>query len=254
MDEEEKKTQQQTGNDGIPEGTLEGAKPTKRQALNDRWKGMIPDYDPEDDEGSAEKVSQWLDNESSQKEKIAEAMKKDPRVAQLLVSLINGEKSAGAALARYFGKDLLNAEEGTPEYDEIVKAEEERKAEQEASEASRKEYQNNLEQSMPGVESFCKEKGLDVDTFLDDAWEKLVHPILSGLYSREVCESLHKALSYDQDVQDAGEAGYVKGRNENIHKMREQAGDGLPKITGSETPKEKKANKGNGFLELASQA
>lgn len=235
-------------------GVTDGDKPTKRQALHDMLKGLIDGYDPDDEESSSEMLMKYLNDGNQQKAKLAEALKNDPRIAQLLSDIVSGKRGAAGSLARYFGKDFLSAEEGSPEYQEILKAEEERKAEQEASEASKKEYQDNLEKSMPEVEAYCNEKGYQVDEFLDNAWNRLVQPILSGLYSKEVCEFIDKGLSYDKDVNDATEAGYVKGRNENIHKMKEERGDGMPKISGSENVKEKPKKKSSSFLEMALNA
>lgn len=171
---------------------------TKKQALHDMLKGMIEGYDPEDEESSSEMLMKYLSEGNEQKAKIAEALKRDPRIAQMLSDIVSGKRGAAGSLVRYFGKDFLSAEEGSEEYEEILKAEEERKAEQEASEASRKEYQDNLEKSMPEVEAYCKEKGYEVDDFLDGAWTKMVQPILSGLYSKEVCEFIDKGMSYDK--------------------------------------------------------
>lgn len=209
--------------------------PTKKQALQEMLKSIISGYDPDDEETSSESLMKYLNENNEQKSKLAEALRNDPRLAQLLSDIVSGKRNAAGSLARYFGKDYLSAEEGSPEYEDILKAEEERKAEQEASEVSRNEYQANLERSMPEVEAFCKEKGYQVDEFLDNAWNRLIQPVLSGLYSKDVCEFIDKGFTYDKDINDASEAGYVKGRNENIHKMKEERGDGMPKISGSET-------------------
>lgn len=243
--------------DGDKPGNAEGQsgiKPTKKQSLHDMLKGLIDGYNPDDEEASSEMLIKYLNEGMDQKAKIADALKNDPRIAQLLSDIVSGKRGAAGSLARYFGKDFLSAEEGSPEYEEILEAEEERKAEQEASEASKKEYQSNLEKSMPEVEAYCKEKGYQVDEFLDNAWNKLIRPVLSGLYSREVCEFIEKGFNYDKDINDASEAGYIKGRNENIHKMKEERGDGMPKISGSETIKEKPKKKENSFLDMALNA
>lgn len=259
--EEKEKVQKEYSENEIPQTTSENTaketagevKQTKKQALHDMLKGLIDGFNPDDEESSSEMLMKYLSDGNEQKKKIAEALKNDPRIAQLLSDIVSGKRGAAGSLARYFGKDFLSAEEGSPEYEEIVKAEEERKAEQEASEASKKEYQDNLEKSMPEVEAYCKEKGYQVDEFLDNAWTKLIQPVLSGLYSREVCEFIDKGFNYDNDVKDASEAGYVKGRNENIHKMKEERGDGMPKISGSEAVKEKPSKK-NPFLDMALNA
>lgn len=250
----ENETVQTSGNKPEGEEVPGNIKPTKKQALHDMLKGLIDGYNPDDEESSSEMLMKYLNDGNEQKSKIAEALKNDPRIAQLLSDIVSGKRGAAGSLARYFGKDFLSAEEGSSEYEEILKAEEERKAEQEASEASRKEYQNNLEKSIPEVEAYCKDKGYQVDEFLDNAWNKLIQPVLSGLYSKEVCEFIDKGANYDKDVNDASEAGYVKGRNENIHKMKEERGDGMPKISGSEAMKDKPKKKSSSFLDMALNA
>ena len=107
---------------------------------------------------------------------------------------------------------------------------------------------------MPEVEAYCKEKGYDVTEFLDKAWEKIIKPVLSGLYSREVCETIDKGFLYDDDVKAAMEAGEVKGRNTNIHKMEERNGDGMPKAMSSAIPTPPKNKKEKSALDLAKMA
>lgn len=226
------------------------AEPTKRQKLNEMLSSMIEGYNPDDDEGSAEILMAHLNKNSEQTKKIAEAISKYPQLAQALSDIINGKRGAAGSLARYFGKDFMSAEEGTPEFDEIVKAEEERKKELEDATKSEKEYQDNINKSMPQIEEFCKSKGYDTDEFLGSAWDKLVGPILSGNYTPEVLDMLDKSFNYDKDVSDAMAAGEVKGRNVNISKLKENTGDGLPKGIITQVPNKIK-KKRNGLLDLA---
>lgn len=226
---------------------------SKKDMLRDMYSSIIDDFDPEDEEGSSEKVLSYLIKSKEQKAKLAEALKSDPRLASVLADIVSGKKNAAGALTRYFGKDFLNAEEGTEEYDAIVEAEKERKAEQDKAEASKKEYEANLEKSMPEVEAYCKEKGYNVEDFLNNAWDKILQPIMSGIYTKEVLDVLDKGFNYDKDVKDALVAGEIKGKNENIHKMKAKAGDGMPKMGGSETVVDK-PKKGNSFINQALQA
>ena len=133
--------------------------PTKRDQLISLLTEEIPGYNADDDESSAEMLMGYINGNKEQRNKLAEALQQDPRLAQMLADIVNKKRGAGNAMARYFGKDLLTAEEGTPEYDDILAAEEERKQEMEAMEASKKEYNDNLEKSMPIVEGWCQEKG-----------------------------------------------------------------------------------------------
>ena len=256
-DKEKKELEQSEEITSTTEGNppiIEEKKPTNKQVINETLAHLIEGYNSDDEEKSSELLTKYLNDNNDQKAKLAEALKNDPRIAQLLSDIVSGKKNAAGALARYFGKDFLSAEEGSPEYEAIIQAEEERKAEQEATEASKNEYQSNLDKSMPEVEAYCQEKGYSINDFLDNAWNRLIQPVLSGLYSKEICEFIDKGLNYDNDVNDASEAGYVKGRNENIHKMKEEKGDGMPKLTGSETVKEKPKEKGNSFIEMAMNA
>lgn len=219
-------------------------KPTKREMLNKLLLEEIPDYNADDDESAAELLTNYITGNKEQRNKLAEALQNDPRLAQMLADIVSGKRGAANSMVRYFGKDFLSAEEGSPEFDEIQAAEEERKKEMEALEASQQEYSNNLEKSIPVVEEWCKEKGYEMDEFLDKVWQQVISPIMSGSYSREVCDFLDKGLNYDKDTKDALDAGVVQGRNENINKMREERGDGLPKgITTAAPVTERKKEK-----------
>lgn len=218
--------------------------PTKREMLNKLLSEEIPDYNANDDESSAEMLMNYINGNKEQRNKLAESLQSDPRLAQMLADIVSGKRGAANSMVRYFGKDFLSAEEGSSEYDDIQAAEEERKKEMEAMDASRQEYSNNLEKSIPLVEEWCREKQYNMDEFLDKVWTQVISPIMSGNYSREVCDFLDKGLNYDKDTKDAMDAGVVQGRNENINKMREERGDGLPKgITTSSPVKDKKKEK-----------
>ena len=246
----------------IPEGQqtetlppVEDKKPTKKEQLTKMLKESFDGYDPEDEEGSSDMLMGYIGKTNEQTKKLADALAKDPKLAQMLSDIVNGKRNASGALARYFGKDFLSAEEGTPEFEELTKAEEERKAEIEATDASKKEYDDNVEKSMPEVESFCSEKGYPVDEFLGKMWDRLIGPIFSGNYSREICELIDRAFNYDKDVADAMSAGEVKGRNTNIQKIKEERGDGLPKgIQDQGVASSQKKKQGNSLLEDALKA
>lgn len=242
MDNEEEKNGEVVDTNSITPVEEAEATPTKREMLNKLLSEEIPDYNVDDDESSAEMLTNYISGNKEQRNKLAEALQNDPRLAQMLADIVSGKRGAANSMVRYFGKDFLSAEEGSPEFEDIQAAEEERKKEMESMDASRQEYSSNLEKSMPIVEDWCKEKGYDLDEFLDKVWMQVISPIMSGNYSREVCDFLDKGLNYDKDTKDALDAGVVQGRNENINKMREERGDGLPKgiTTSAPTPEKKK--------------
>lgn len=171
-----------------------------------------------------------------QNEKLAMALEQDPRLAQMLADIVHGKRNAHSAMARYFGRSLVNFDENSPEFEEMMRADEERRDEVFRLSQDRREYEENLEASRPVIERFCKEHGYDPADFMEIVWERLVLPILSGRYSAEVCTALDHAVRYEQDVEDAFAAGDVKGRNTGIHRMKADFGDGMPKGMVSTAP------------------
>lgn len=177
-------------------------------------------YDEADEKKNRKGLMDYVNRNKEGTARLTDAMRKEPRFAQALLDVANGKRGAHAALARYFGKDFLTAGEGTPEYDEIMAAEDERLKEMEASAKAKEEYAANYEASIPVIEAFCKEKGYDFDDFRDRIWTEVALPIMEGRYTQEFLTLLDKAMTYDKDVQDAMVAGEVKGRNANINSLR----------------------------------
>ena len=230
----------------------------KRDAFMALMKTRLGDsYSDDDEEGNYDRFTGMLNKDMEDSKELASMIAKNPKFAQVLSDVRNGKRGAGAAMARYFGKDLLSAEEGTPEYEEIMKAEEERM--QEVSDMAEREtqYKQNLEKTLPILEEYCTEKGIDPTEFKNNMWEKFIYPVLNGEYSKELCAMLDKGMSYDKDIEDATYAGEVKGRNMNIEKMRGDKGDGMPKginSPGGMEPEEKGKKKKNPLISMALEA
>ena len=197
---------------------------------------------------------QHLRVNKEQNARLAGAMRRDPRMAQLLADMIEGKRNAHSAVARYFGRSVMEVDENSPEFDEIMLADEERREEVANLANDRREYEENLAESIPVIEQFCVQKGYDPSDFMSDVWEKLIFPVLAGRYSSDVCTLLDHAITYEQDVEDAFAAGDVKGRNTNIMRMKEDFGDGLPKGMSSAAPVVDKRIKRNSLIEKALKA
>ena len=231
----------------------EPPKPSKRQQLNDLLTSEIDGYNPEDDEGSAGMLTDYLQRNIDDRKRFGEAIEKDPRFAQVISDVASGKRNAGAALARYFGKDFLSADEGSDAYNEIMQAEKERMDDLEKSLERSKKYEQNVEKSMPLLESKCKEAGVDLNAFLDKVWEQVVYPISEGNYD-VIFDVLQKGFSYDKDVNDAMAAGETKGRNTRINKMREERGDGMPKGISSANLTQDRKPRRSAFMQAALDA
>ncbi len=203
---------------------------------------------------SQEALLQHLRMNREQNERLAEALERDPRLAQMLVDMISGKRNAHSAMARYFGRSMMSVDENSPEFEEMMQADEERRNELLRTAAERRNYEDNLKMSRDVIERFCQERGYDAATFMNDVWDKLIMPILSGNYTYDVCTALEHAINYEQDVENAFAAGDIKGRNTNIQRMKEDFGDGLPKGMSSAAPDAAPKRRRNALIEDALQA
>ena len=222
--------------------------------LEDGLKGFFGDDFDLSDSFSQETLMHHLYINKEQNRRLAEAFERDPRLAQMLIDMIEGKRNAHSAVARYFGRQFVEMDENSPEYKEMLVADEERKAEAVRLAEERREYENNLQESLPVIESFCEEQGYNPSQFMDDVWEQIVFPILAGKYSKEVCTALDHALTYEKDVEDAFAAGDIKGRNTNILRMKEDFGDGMPKGLNSVAPDTEIKRNRNSLIEKALNA
>lgn len=246
---EQKKDCNSTGQSTAEEVRKTGNKEKFHSMMKERMEG----YDPDDEEASYGMLIDDYNRNDEQKKKLTEAINRDPKLASVLSDIVSGRRSAAGTLARHYGKDFFSAEEGTPEYDDIMKGEEERRADAERAAAGKKEYEDNLAKSLPVIEAYCESKGIPTEKFMDDIWEKVVSPIMQGKYTEDLCRTLDNAFSYDRDVADAMNAGEVKGRNTNINKMRnDMKGDGMPSGLGAGKNTETRRRKN--VLDLAREA
>lgn len=222
--------------------------------FNTKLKGIFGEYFDINDKMSRDLLLFHLRKNEEQNERLANALDRDPRMAQMIIDVLNGKRNAHSAMVRYFGNSLLNIDENSPEFEEIMNADEERKEEIIRIANDRREYEGNLSESIPVIEAFCKERGYDTSDFMDNVWESVVFPIMAGKYTTEVCVALDHALSYDKDVQDAFAAGDIKGRNTSIQRMKTDFSDGMPKGMNSVAPNTEKRGKRNSLIERALNA
>lgn len=225
------------------------------EQLNDGLKSLFGEDFDINDKVSQELLLEQLFVNREQNERLAEMLQRDPRLAQMLADMVDGKRNAHSALARYFGSALMNYDEDSSEYEEMLQADEERRAEMMRAAEDRREYERNLDASYETIEAFCKERGYDVSDFMNDIWERVAFPILTGRYSRDVCVALEHAMNYDKDVESAFAAGDIKGRNTNIQRMKEDSGDGLPKGMVSVAPENDSVKRrGNSLIREALNA
>ena len=185
-------------------------------------------------------------------DRLVQAFEKEPRLSSIFLKIANGDDSAAFEFGRTFGRTFSEAEEGTPEYEDFMRGEQERKAEIAREEEAKALLDKNLDASDEVIDAYCKENNLDADKFREEI-DQLLMPIMDGTLTMEACKILDKGLHYDKDTKDAYDAGVVEGRNTNINAMRDDLGDGLPKGLTSEqvqTPR----RRGNSLIDMALQA
>lgn len=207
----------------VVEPTDEAEKPkVGKSRMAEYMRSNLGDSYVEDDEdGNTDRLLEVLNRRDTRDRELAEMMIKDPRVAAIIGSIKNG-KSAPAAFARFLGREFMDAQEGTPEYDEIMAADAEHRAEAERLLEEERKYDENIERTMPILEEYCRKNHKDASDFKQQLYDKIIFPVLSGEYTEELCEIVLHGLDYDQDIADATEAGRVMGRNENIETLREE--------------------------------
>lgn len=247
--------QQAMPQNGVAEPAMPQSSAGEFQELNEVLQSLFgTGFSIENPESQRLLIKHLRDNRE-QNELLAEALGRDPRMAQMLADVVDGKRNAHSAMARYYGRKFMDFDEGSPEYEEILMADEERREEVIRLAQDRKEYEENLEASQPVIMDFCKQRGYDPSDFLEAVWERLVLPILSGTYTAEVCGALDNAINYEQDVEDAFAAGDIKGRNTNIQRMKENFGDGMPSgMTSVAPPVTNKPRRTNTLIDAALEA
>ena len=102
------------------------------------------------------------------------------------------------------------------------------------------------------------EHGEEAKEAVMNALSSIVHDYICGKVTPETLDMVSKALNYDNDIENAGKEGEVRGRNAKIdEKLRKGSkGDGTVQLGGSEatagTPSRRKRS--NPIFDIADQA
>lgn len=207
--------------------------PTARQELETLLNEILPE---EKRTGDVDRMAlDYIKELREQNDRMVEAISDDPRTAQVFADVINGQGGA-KSLVRHFGKKFLDVEEGTPEYDEIMAADAEFMAERERGKAFDEENRAKAQAFFAAFSEYCKRKNLNEDVYMVKIWDEFLDRVMEWAIGDEIFDKLVKAVDYDKDVDDAFEAGKIKGRNTNIHEMRSKPSDGMPSGLSSQAP------------------
>lgn len=179
-----------------------------------------------------EKLSGIQDN-------LAEIADEYPEFAMFLRDVLKG-MPLEEAVARNLD-DIANPPEGAPDWENINKGREARKAMLGEKKSKVESLEKNKQISVENATAFISETGLaepDAMKFLD--WfDGLSADMFDGLITKDHFKTLYKAFNYDNDMasKDAKmaeetEAARIAGRNEQIvsKKVNAETGDGIPKL------------------------
>lgn len=227
---------------------------SKRDSFMERMKGKYPDREFADDEEIFGQISDDYDGYDKEltgykeREKaFSDMFTSDPRSAAFLMQWKNGEDPE-VALIRQHGKEGIEAAINDPEELEEIAAANKEYVERVAKEKELEDlYQKNIRESLGLLRRLSEEKGISADK-IDDAWEllkKIVHDGVIGIFTEETVDLALKALSHDEDVNNAGHEGEVRGKNTKINETlrKKEQGDGLATLNSkSVSGGEKKRN------------
>lgn len=225
--------------------------PAARQELETLLNEILPE---EQRTGDVDQMAlDWIRKQIEMNDRLAETIGEDPRAAQLFADIVNGGKP-GVSLVRHFGRSLINAEEGTPEYDELMAADAEFMNERAAVAERDAAYKAHADEWFNAFRAYLEKNGLDVEKYMTEVEESIIEPALDLVVDEKLFARLVKAVDYDKDVEDAFEAGNIKGRNTNINEMRAKPSDGMPKGLNSAAPAVEKKRRTNPLIARALEA
>ncbi len=221
-----------------------------REVLAERFREEYPDdeadYGDDDvffsaleryDDGRSKLIGGYEENSK----KLSTLFNENPQAGAFIASLMDGSDVLDA-IATSFGEDFENAlkdPDSRKRYDDGVAK---WKAERAASEEILRKQQENADKYAEEVDSFFTRKNLGENEREDFARyvSGLIDKLVTYEMTADVLESLWRGYKYDDAVAEAGEAGEIRGRNENIvmEKGFEDDTDGLPMTnrTGRDTP------------------
>ncbi|MDR1883070.1 MAG: hypothetical protein LBR26_09880 [Prevotella sp.] len=236
MEEEEKATVVETVE------TPDAAPLKGRARLMDYLKSNSPDMSFESDDDAIDHILDQYGRVNDTSNSLAEGVRKNPRNAALIQSIMGG-KNIVPEIVKMYGKSALELDPDSEEFQEIVKAEDERIKEEadkfERTAKQQQEFDDNTRASEAVFQEFAEKNGMDDTQFMEFmqwAYDTIYAPAFSGIYSMDGLEALKKAYDYDADVDSAIQAGEAKGRTQKIvEKIRSEngGGDGIPTLSAS---------------------
>ena len=206
-----------------------------RDKYMELMKGKNPEYAPVDDDqllddayGEMASRDEELGKHRGANEKLAGSIAKDPRFASV-ISMMHGDEpvSYARAHARVYGKEIEDSDEFEQGYQENL-------AQLAQSKGAQDEAVANIEKSMADLDAYCEKAGLDEagkEAVKQKGYE-LADNLLMGIISVKDWELIDKGVNYDQDIQEAADAGQAEGANKKIDiQLKSKKDTAMPNFT-----------------------
>ncbi len=242
---EEKEELEEIQDKGLEDQESVEEKPTSsRDYFLGRMKERRPDVDFEDEESRYgayldydDEVNERLGRLEESNSKISETFSKDPRFAEMMLDIYNGEDLV-VAFAKHFGDVMEMDMEDEEVASRVAEANRERiqriAEEEERAKVDEEERQKGIERVGQVIADFTKSNNLsdeEVGKILDK-FSALAEAGIKGDISEEDLQFIRRGLSYDLDVDGAITKGRLEGRNERIDLDKSRrVGDGIPHLS-----------------------
>lgn len=230
------------GNVKIPSAGEATPTPSKRDAFKRRLSEKYPDKNFDDEEAMFGQISDDYDSTESElnryredERKLTDMFNADERNAALFADFANGGDPR-LTLIKLYGKDVGDMA-NDPEKQEEVAAANREYVERVAKEKSlEEEYKKNLDDSLQAADDWQKKNNL-TDEQVDEAFQFIVQiasDAIVGKFTEESLDLARKSITHDMDVQEAGNAGEIRGRNAKIDMKLKKSknSDGVPSLGG----------------------
>lgn len=237
---------------------------SRRDQQLERLRKKYPEKKFEDDEEIYGQISddydqyeQDIDRYKKDEKALSDMFNADPRSAQFLADMHNGEDPV-VGLVRRFGVEIRDAIDDPEMQEKIAAANKEYLERVAKSKQYDEEYTTNFDASLDTLNEYKESHGM-ADEEIDAVYAAMVEVVrdgVMGIFKPETIDMFVKALNHDMDVTTAGEEGRVAGRNEKIVEGLRKAdkGDGTAPLSGKNSGPQAGQRHAPNIFDLAHEA
>lgn len=220
-------------------GNGQSAQPTHKERYRSRYKEMNPDLDMDNEDAFYESANANLDELESYRKHNSDLIgtfNSNKAFASMLMAAKNGEDPY-EWMAANLGADISELL-SDPEYSKKISEAAKRYNDSQAQgEASRKEYESNVQNTLAELQKIQQETGWDNEKCYNLASKvyDIIDQGMKGLITAETFRMVMNGMNYDEDVKNARSEGEVAGKNAKISEQlkKEKAPEGMPPSIGT---------------------